>query len=47
MRNFRELECSANTNGNGSVLNLKINDCKDCVAYAEDAKKAVLQGLDG
>ena len=34
-------------NGNGAVGNVKLFDCSDCVVHAEDAKKVVLQGLDG
>ena len=34
-------------NGNGSVGNVKIYECANCVVHVEDAKKVVLQGLDG
>ena len=34
-------------NGNGAVGNVKIYECTNCVVHAEDAKKVVLQGLDG
>lgn len=34
-------------NGNGTVGNVKLHECHDCVVHAEDAKKVVLQGLDG
>lgn len=34
-------------NGNGSVGNVKLYDCYNCVVHAEDAKKVILQGLDG
>ena len=33
--------------GNGVVGNVKMYECSDCVVHAEDAKKVVLQGLDG
>ena len=33
--------------GNGAVGNIKLYECKNCVVHAEDAKKVVLQGLDG
>ena len=32
--------------GNGSVGNVHLYDCHDCVVHTEDAKKVVLQGLD-
>lgn len=35
------------TNGNGAVGNIKLYECSNCVVHAEDAKKVVLQGLDG
>ncbi len=35
------------TNGNGAVGNVKLFECSNCVVHAEDAKKVVLQGLDG
>ena len=34
-------------NNNGIVGNIKMYECNNCVAHAEDAKKVVLQGLDG
>lgn len=34
-------------NGNGAVGNVKLYECSNCVVHAEDAKKVVLQGLDG
>ncbi len=34
-------------NNNGSVGNVKLYECNNCVVHAEDAKKVVLQGLDG
>lgn len=34
-------------NGNGAVGNVKMYECSNCVVHAEDAKKVVLQGLDG
>ncbi|MBQ9588448.1 MAG: mannose-1-phosphate guanylyltransferase [Bacteroidales bacterium] len=33
-------------NGNGSVGNVKLYECRDCVVHMEDARKVVLQGLD-
>lgn len=33
--------------GNGSVGNVQLYECTNCVVHAEDAKKVVLQGLDG
>ena len=32
--------------GNGSVGNVHLYECHDCVVHTEDAKKVVLQGLD-
>ncbi len=32
---------------NGIVGNIKLYECSNCVVHAEDAKKVVLQGLDG
>ena len=32
---------------NGAVGNIKLYECSNCVVHAEDAKKVVLQGLDG
>ena len=34
-------------NNNGAVGNVKLYKCNNCVVHAEDAKKVVLQGLDG
>ena len=34
-------------NDNGAVGNVKLYECSNCVVHAEDAKKVVLQGLDG
>ena len=34
-------------NGNGAVGNVKMYECNNCVVHTEDAKKVVLQGLDG
>lgn len=34
-------------NGNGTVGNIKLYECSNCVVHAEDAKKVVLQGLNG
>lgn len=34
-------------NSNGTVGNIKLYECSNCVVHAEDAKKVVLQGLDG
>ncbi len=34
-------------NNNGSVGYIKLYECSNCVVHAEDAKKVVLQGLDG
>ena len=34
-------------NNNGAVGNIKFYECNNCVVHAEDAKKVVLQGLDG
>ena len=34
-------------NNNGAVGNVKLYECANCVVHAEDAKKVVLQGLDG
>lgn len=34
-------------NGNGAVGNVKLYECTNCVVHAEDARKVVLQGLDG
>lgn len=33
--------------GNGTVGNVKLFECSNCVVHAEDVKKLVLQGLDG
>ena len=35
------------TNGNGTVGNVKLYECTNCVVHAEDVRKMVLQGLDG
>ena len=34
-------------NNNGAVGNIKLYECNNCVVHAEDARKVVLQGLDG
>lgn len=34
-------------NNNGIVGNIKLYECSNCIVHAEDAKKVVLQGLDG
>lgn len=34
-------------NNNGAVGNVKLYECNNCVAHAEDVRKMVLQGLDG
>lgn len=33
--------------GNGTVGNVKLYECTNCVVHVEDAKKVVLQGLEG
>lgn len=33
--------------GNGTVGNVRLFECSDCVVHVEDARKVVLQGLDG
>ncbi len=33
--------------GNGAVGNIKLYECSNCVVHAEDARKVVLQGLNG
>ncbi len=33
--------------GNGTVGNVKLYECSNCVVHTEDARKVVLQGLDG
>ena len=38
---------SKDANNNGTVGNIKLYECNNCVVHAEDAKKVVLQGLDG
>ena len=38
---------SKDENNNGAVGNVKLYECTNCVVHAEDAKKVVLQGLDG
>lgn len=35
------------SDGNGSVGNVRLYECHDCVVHAEDCSKVVLQGLDG
>ena len=32
---------------NGAVGNVHMYECNNCVVHAEDAKKVILQGLDG
>ena len=32
---------------NGAVGNIKLYECSNCIVHAEDARKVVLQGLDG
>lgn len=34
-------------NNNGAVGNVRLYECTNCVVHAEDAKKVVLQGLEG
>lgn len=34
-------------NNNGAVGNIKLYECANCVVHAEDARKVVLQGLNG
>ena len=34
-------------NNNGAVGNIKLFECNNCVVHAEDARRVVLQGLDG
>lgn len=34
-------------NGNAAVGNIKLYECTNCVVHAEDAKRVVLQGLNG
>ncbi len=38
---------SKDENNNGVVGNIKLYECSNCVIHAEDAKKVVLQGLNG
>ena len=38
---------SHDTDGNGAVGSIHLYECSNCVVHAEDAKKVVLQGLDG
>ena len=38
---------SKDANNNGVVGSIKLFECNNCVVHAEDAKKVVLQGLDG
>ena len=35
------------TDGNGTVGNVQMYECRDCVVHAEEAGKVVLQGLEG
>ena len=35
------------SNGNGVVGKIRLYECHDCVVHAENARKVVLQGLDG
>ena len=38
---------SKDENNNGVVGNVNLYECSNCVVHAEDAKKVILQGLDG
>ena len=38
---------SKDADNNGAVGNVKLFECNNCVVHAEDAKKVVLQGLEG
>ena len=38
---------SKDDDGNGAVGNVRLYECRDCVVHAEDARKVVLQGLEG
>lgn len=38
---------SKDANNNGVVGNIRLYECNNCVVHAEDARKVVLQGLDG
>ena len=38
---------SLDSSGNASVGNVSLYDCSNCVVHAEDARRVVLQGLDG
>lgn len=38
---------SHDSHGNGTVGNVKLYECNNCVVHAEDAQKVVIQGLDG
>ena len=38
---------SKDANNNGAVGNIKLYECSNCVVHVEDARKVVLQGLDG
>ena len=38
---------SKDENNNGAVGSVKLYECTNCVVHAENAKKVVLQGLDG
>lgn len=40
-------EAHSDADGNGTVGNVHLYECKNCVVHTEDAKKVVLQGLDG
>ncbi|MBR6246918.1 MAG: mannose-1-phosphate guanylyltransferase, partial [Bacteroidales bacterium] len=33
--------------GNAAVGNVQMHECRDCIVHAEDARKVVLQGLEG
>jgi mannose-1-phosphate guanylyltransferase len=38
---------SKDEHNNAAVGNVKLFECSNCVVHTEDAKKVVLQGLDG
>ena len=40
-------QLSKDAEGNASVGNVRLFDCRDCIVHAEDAREVVLQGLDG
>ena len=42
-----EKKLTKDDNNNGTVGNIRLYECNNCVVHAEDAKKVVLQGLDG